>query len=120
MVAATQSRLSLRLWAAPHAERALGKCALFEHADGVVLVIDERGIAAIATEAPGREPDAAGLVQGTEPEGWPPLQLVRQADGGAVWLAWAPGEPNPRRLQRAELLEVKRGPLTAAVCRSAP
>ena len=104
----SRARLSLRLWAAPHAAHALGKVVLFEHAT-LVLIIDAEGIAAVACEGPGREPDAC-LVPGAE---WPQLQLVRQSDGTAQWLSWRHGQPS-RPIAAAHVLGTARAVLTDA------
>ena len=106
-----RARLSLRLWAAPHAAHALGTVVLFEHAT-LVLIIDAEGIAAVACEGPGREPDAC-LVPGAE---WPQLQLVRQSDGTAQWLSWQHGQPS-RPIGAAHVRSVARAVLTDAARR---
>ena len=77
-----------------------------------MLIIDAEGIAAVACEGPGREPDAC-LVPGSE---WPQLQLVRQSDGTAQWLSWQHGQPS-RPIGAAHVRSVARAVLTDAARR---
>ena len=77
-----------------------------------MLIIDAEGIAAVACEGPGREPDAC-LVPGAE---WPQLQLVRQSDGTAQWLSWQHGQPS-RPIGAAHVRSVARAVLTDAARR---
>ena len=77
-----------------------------------MLIIDAEGIAAVACEGPGREPDAC-LVPGAE---WPQLQLVRQSDGTAQWLSWQHGQPS-RPIGAAHVRGVARAVLTDAARR---